>query len=110
MKDIIWQLCEIAEKTPVIKRMWIFGSRIKGTETQNSDLDLAIEVEWIEGQMLGVCSDPYSLWMACLPQFENEMQAICPWKLDLQQYIDSNKTSVIHTYLEDASKQIYEKN
>jgi len=109
MDDVLQQLTEIAIATPVIKRMWVFGSRYKGTHTDASDLDLAIEVEWVKGQMLGVCENSGALWAATLPKFEDAMIGVCPWELDLHQYADATDSPNIHQYLQDASAQIYEK-
>lgn len=35
---------KIASNTPVIKRMWVFGSRLKQSNKVNSDLDIASEL------------------------------------------------------------------
>lgn len=34
MDDVLKKLTEIAVDTPVIKRMWVFGSRYKGIHTE----------------------------------------------------------------------------
>lgn len=109
MQNTIEQFIEIAKQEPVIKRMWIFGSRHKGTDHPHSDLDLAVEVEWVNGQMLGVCEDSMSLWIAALPKFEGRLRDACPWELDLQQYAGIKDTPGIHKYLLEASRRIYEK-
>ncbi|MBM7072091.1 nucleotidyltransferase domain-containing protein [Shewanella sp. 202IG2-18] len=40
--DIIKQLKELAENNADIAVLWLYGSRAKGTEHENSDYDLAI--------------------------------------------------------------------
>ena len=109
MQNTIERFIEIAKQEPVIKRMWVFGSRYKGTGHPDSDLDLAVEVAWVNGQKLGICEDSMSLWVTALPKFEDRLRDACPWELDLQQYAGSEDTPSIHKYLLEASRHIYEK-
>jgi predicted nucleotidyltransferase len=109
INDQLTQLIEIAENTPVIKRLWVFGSRYKGTNSEDSDLDIAVEVEWVKGQMLGVCENSFSLWVVTSRKFEYLMKDAIPWNLDLQQYVNEAETPNIHQYLQDSSKLLYEK-
>ena len=109
MDEILLKLVEIAKETPVIKRIWVFGSRFKNTHNSNSDLDIAVEVEWVSGEQLGCCEDTFSLWCAASPKFEERMKAECPWTLDLQQYAGQKDTPKIHRYLEECSRLIYQK-
>lgn len=109
MDEQLIQLVKIAENTPVIKRIWVFGSRYKGTNRDDSDLDIAVEVEWVKGQMLGVCKDPFSLWIVASRKFEEPMKSVIPWTLDLQLYVDEIDTPNVHRYLQDSSTLLYEK-
>jgi predicted nucleotidyltransferase len=38
-------LIDYAETRPAVLRIWLFGSRIHGKPTENSDLDIAIELD-----------------------------------------------------------------
>lgn len=109
MQNTIEKLKSIAKTDPVIKKIWIFGSRYKGNCRVDSDLDLAVEVEWIEGQKLGVCENSAALWFVALPRFEKQFREVCCWQLDIQQYAGEIDTPAIHSYLLDASEMIYEK-
>lgn len=109
MDEVIKSLREVAQSSPVIRRMWIFGSRYKGTNTDDSDLDIAVEVEWVEGYKLGYCADAFSLWAAAAPHFEEELRQCSPWTMDLQQYAGSAGTPRIHRYLREGSVLLYEK-
>jgi hypothetical protein len=108
-QKIIQELIAIAKTVPMIKRMWLFGSRVKGTATDGSDLDLAVEIEWIPGLMLGACEDPFSLWCAVLPHFEKRMKDISPWPLDLQNLVDEKATPNVFAYIRENSQLVYEK-
>jgi hypothetical protein len=107
--DVLHQIVEIAKTVPMIKRIWFFGSRFKGTASCSSDLDLAIEVEWVSGKMLGTCEVAFSLWCAVTPYFEERMAEVCPWPLDLQNYVDEQVTPSVAEYIR-CSQLIYERN
>jgi predicted nucleotidyltransferase len=49
MEEELQRLILIGKRTPVIKKMWVFGSRHKNSNRRDSDLDIAVEVEWIKG-------------------------------------------------------------
>lgn len=108
MVEELQRLVYIAKVNPVIK-MWIFGSWYKKTNRPDSDLDIAVELEWVKDKMLGVCSNSSSLWSAAAPHFEDAMVSDCPWALDIQQYVSEIETPNIHVYLNEASCLIYEK-
>jgi hypothetical protein len=103
------RLQEIAASTPVIKRLWLFGSRYRMDHSPDSDLDIAVEVEWIAGQGLGACEDHFSLWCATEEKFRDAMTSGCPWVIDIQCYAGEEGTPNIHRYLQSGSKLIYEK-
>tara|TARA_R110002072_G_C7762336_1_gene518444 strand:- start:98 stop:445 length:348 start_codon:yes stop_codon:yes gene_type:complete len=103
------RLTDLCRSVPVIKRIWVFGSRHKKTHGPDSDLDIAIEVEWVSGELLGVCEDWFALWSAALPKFEKSFISGCPWPMDIQCYADAQSTPKIHEYLQEASNLIYEK-
>lgn len=109
LRNTIAKFVEIAREEKVIRRMWIFGSRHKGEEKPTSDLDLAVEVEWVKGQGLGVCEDSISLWTATSPKFKCKLRDACPWKLHLHQYAGEHDSPLIHCYLCEASELIYDK-
>ena len=109
LRNTIAKVVEIAREEKVIRRMWIFGSRHKGEEKPTSDLDLAVEVEWVKGQGLGVCEDVMSLWIVTSPTFKSKLCNACPWKLDLHQYAGEHNSPCIHRYLGEASALIYDK-
>ena len=109
MEDILDKIVAVATQTPVIKRIWVFGSRHKGTNGPGSDLDIAVEIEWLKGEKLGFCADSFSLWEAASHKFEDKFRQCSPWELDLQQYAGEESTPNIHRYLTSASRLIYEK-
>jgi len=103
------RLSELAESIPVTKRLWVFGSRCKNAHHPNSDLDIAVEVEWVQAQLLGACENHFALWCATLPKFEDAMTAGCPWPIDLQCYAPAVNTPCLHQYLQEASAMICKK-
>lgn len=109
MEEELDRLADIAKKNTIIKKMWVYGSRYKKTNRPDSDLDIAVEVEWVSGKMLGLCETTFSLWCAAEPNFKDEMASGCPWKLDLQLNAGEVETPNIHAYIKEASNQFYEK-
>ncbi|VAX08943.1 hypothetical protein MNBD_GAMMA26-2198 [hydrothermal vent metagenome] len=109
MDEVINDLISIAKRHPYINRMWLFGSRYKETHKTDSDLDLAVEVVFVKGCMLGCGEESLSLWCAASSRFKDELKNACPWELDLQGYAGEKDTPHIHKYLNDGSKLIYEK-
>lgn len=105
----IEKLVMVAKAVPMINRMWLFGSRLKGSATECSDLDLAVEVEWVPRMMFGVCDDSFSLWCAVLPYFEKQMKDVSPWPLDLQNLVDESVTPHVFAYVREDSQLVYEK-
>lgn len=71
-----------AKSVPVINRVWIFGSRARGTETPESDLDIAIEHGILPGD-----TDVFTTAIGESENWRRALQARVSLKLDLQSYI-----------------------
>jgi predicted nucleotidyltransferase len=54
MEKELQRLISIAKNTPFIKKMCVYCSRYKKTNTPDSDLYIAVEIEWVKGHVLGV--------------------------------------------------------
>jgi len=99
-------LLRIAQKYDYIKSVHLFGSRIRGNYSASSDLDAAIEVQWIKG--MGVISSTFDLWVQVKPEILREIQSLTTKvKFDLQCYVDESQTPIVHAGLSDASLRIY---
>ena len=92
-----------AANNPVVERIWIFGSRVRGTHEVDSDLDVAVQH--------GISPGDSSLFTTslCAPsEWQQHLQPSARLKLDLQSYIP-NETPTVEAGLRKSSKLIYER-
>ncbi|MFA5181085.1 MAG: nucleotidyltransferase domain-containing protein [Syntrophales bacterium] len=80
-------------------RIYLFGSRLKGTHRPDSDIDLAIE-------FLNSWHDTTLLWFDFHEQWQNELSELIGFKVDLQLYDLENDN--IRAYIKEKSIIIYE--
>jgi uncharacterized protein len=92
-----------AESLPIIKRVWLFESRVRGTEGPNSDLDIAVEHDSLRGD-----SDAFTTAICELGSWRTELQPRVSLTIDLQSYIPGI-TPTIEAGLNDSSQLIYQK-
>jgi uncharacterized protein len=96
-----------AGQKPLIKRIFIFGSRVRGDHHNDSDLDVAIELDPAEYQ----CSDEsggLATWMFETDEWKGEIQALIPYEIHLHQF-SGDQTPTIRDGLKRSSKLIYAK-
>jgi predicted nucleotidyltransferase len=89
-----------ASKHSDIKRIWVFGSRLKGTQRADSDLDVAIEIDPIETD-----EETQLVWMDKNKVWLSELQALSPFRVQLEMY----GTPELDQYLACCSMLIYER-
>lgn len=92
-----------AESLPIIKRVWLFGSRVRGTEKPDSDLDIAVEHDSLPGD-----SDAFTTAISEVDNWHAQLQPYVSFTIDLQSYIPGI-TPTIEAGLNDSSQLIYEK-
>lgn len=95
-----------AESQSIVKRVHLFGSRVRGTHTCKSDLDVAVELI-IEPSDSG----PHTTWIANAEGLRSSISSYVPSTVavDLQWYGGPIETPVIHKGLEAGSRLIYER-
>ena len=88
-----------AEGKPQIFRIHFFGSRIKGTNRPESDLDIALAIKpHINGSLLWF--EFHEIWL-------NELNAIIPFDVQLE-LDEGDKSPTIQSGLNEASHLVYE--
>lgn len=95
-------LASWAARNPAIRRVVLFGSRVKRTHRADSDLDIAIELE--------PCEDPNATlanWMHLSTGWTVEVSEVVPFKVDLQWLDTFGTTKVIERAIEEASETVY---
>jgi len=71
------RLVRWAQGKPEISELWLFGSRVRGDFREDSDLDVAVVmVGGDEGDRLGN-------WICLSDEWETELNALIPVKVDL---------------------------
>lgn len=85
-----------------IKAVYFFGSRVRGDNHVNSDLDIAVEL---------VFRDPDTAlghWTAHNESWKSEIESMLPWKIDFEWY-HSSATKIIQQGIDRSSIHVYEK-
>lgn len=97
---ILDSVSEWARSHPRMRRVWFFGSRVKGTHHPGSDIDVAIEIDRISD------GDPErdAFWIDTVPIWRKELGSRLPWKVQIEMYADR-----IVEYVESGSLLVYER-
>ncbi|HEC58175.1 hypothetical protein LCGC14_0484130 [marine sediment metagenome] len=93
---------EWARKKPEIKNVQFFGSRVKGANREDSDLDVAIEL--IQG--LDECGG-LSAWMRNSDKWSKELNELIPYEVQAE-WNDGENTDLINKGLLEACLLVYE--
>ena len=105
LHELIPVIQQWAGSQSYIKRVWVFGSRLKGTHKPDSDLDIAVEVQWVDG--IGERGNDFSVWFAAKELIGDSLHALVPMDVDLQWYGGRTATDKMHKYLNESSMVIY---
>ena len=92
-----------AENHPLVKKAYFYGSRFKGNYGENSDIDIAIELNLGHND-----KKPMDTWFGESADMKTELQSVLRYQLDLQWYVNESETPDMHAYLNEASIVIYE--
>ena len=98
--ELIPLIAHWAYSKQAIRRLWFYGSRVRGTQHPDSDLDVAIEIDHISTE-----AETQLHWMDEKAQWLAELQALSPFKVHLEMYGTPN----VNAYLEDCSRLVYER-
>jgi len=99
---VIPQLREWAEQKSFVRRLWVFGSRARGTQSHDSDLDVALEINPV-----GNDDTPLTSWVAESSNWKSEIQEITILSIDLQLY--GTEAPKIVQYVSCCSILVYER-
>ena len=105
--DITDSLRNWARSEPLVGRLWIFGSRVRGDSTSESDLDVAIELDMSAAKG---CDDSGGLatWMLERKGWQKELSRVTRLSVDLQHF-DGVNTPTVQRALAEASIDVYTK-
>ncbi|WP_212734613.1 nucleotidyltransferase family protein [Pseudomonas asiatica] len=92
-----------AKSEPLVRKASLFGSRVRGTNSPDSDLDVAVEIATLEGD-----SCPFTTWTAEAQRLKASIAGIVPVIIDLDWYGGEEETPRIHQALQQSSVLVYD--
>ena len=95
---------EWAIQRSFIRRIYFFGSRVKGVHRPDSDLDVAIEFDPVDTD-----EDCLTTWTSDAQEWQNQLEPLTPYKLHLEWHDPGGGTPTISSGLVDSSILIYER-
>lgn len=96
-----------ATQKPLVSRLWLFGSRVRGDHRPDSDVDVAIELDMSAAKGVDE-SGGMATWAFDTKPWKPELEGLFSLVVDLQRY-KARKTNVIQTGLDQSSILVYEK-
>lgn len=93
-----------AEATPKVRRVWVFGSRAKGTHQPDSDIDIAVELEPVADS-----EETITRWIANSALWRSQLQSRIVERVDLEWFDPDGSTPTIAAGLNEAKVLIYER-
>jgi predicted nucleotidyltransferase len=94
-----------AADQPLVLRVWLFGSRVRGTSRVDSDIDVAVEIRCQPGD-----SSPFTTFVFESAALRASLKARLSIEVDLEWYGGQVETPTIHAGLQRSSVLIYEAN
>ncbi|MGF6971209.1 putative nucleotidyltransferase [Paraburkholderia sp. WC7.3g] len=100
--DAMRALRSWAETQPHVRRLWVFGSRLKGTHHVVSDLDVAMEIDAV-----GYDESAAVTWVAHHLEWERTLTPLTGYKVDLNEFDSSNRMSNVVSYISCCAALVY---
>jgi predicted nucleotidyltransferase len=107
LDEIAQVLSGWATSNPLVSKIWLFGSRVRGTCHSESDIDVAVELDLAFSRGVDE-SGGLATWMHDTHSWQDEIQALVPYKLDLHRY-GGIETPTISKALQRSSILVYDK-
>jgi predicted nucleotidyltransferase len=92
---------------PLVSRLWLFGSRVRGDHRPDSDVDVAIELDMSAAKGVDE-SGGIATWAFDTTPWKPELEGLLSLVVDLQRY-KVGETNVIQAGLDRSSILVYEK-
>ncbi|MBN3826033.1 nucleotidyltransferase domain-containing protein [Burkholderia sp. Ac-20384] len=87
----------------MIRKVWLFGSRVCGTERPDSDIDIAVEIERLAGD-----SCKWRVFVFERQRLNAAIEALLPMPVQLEWYGGPTETPTIEAGLRDNSILVYQ--
>lgn len=89
MEQIVASLREWATGKRLISHVYIFGSRVKGTFKPDSDIDIAIKIQFEDADTA------FAHWVASSNIWQTELSAIIAFPVDLQWFHSAATPTIV---------------
>jgi predicted nucleotidyltransferase len=86
-----------AAETPLVKRLWLFGSRVRGEHREDSDVDVAIELDMTAVKGVDE-SAGMATWAFDTMTWKPELELLLSRVVDLQRY-KAGETNILQAGL-----------
>ena len=96
-------VAEWAESESLVTKAYIYGSRAKGNYREDSDLDVAVEIEKQHGD-----TNVLTTWICEGGGLEKRLSAILPFKVQLEN-IEGAETPIVSSGVKSSSILVYER-
>ena len=96
-----------ARGKPLVKRVYMFGSRVRGDHRPASDIDIAVELDPDVFQGVDE-SGGLATWMFETKGWKEELEKLVPLKVQLERY-HPDQTPTVGKGLARSSQLVYEK-
>jgi predicted nucleotidyltransferase len=107
MSQIAKAISTWAEGKPLVKHVYIFGSRVRGDHRHDSDIDVAVELD--PDAFRGIDdSNGLATWMFETKGWKDELEQFIPLKVQLERF-HPEQTPTIGKGLAQTSQLVYEK-
>ena len=93
-----------AASQPMVTRAYLYGSRVHGTLQDDSDLDIAIEIQPLPGD-----SSAFATWISEASALRRSLAPLLPMSADLEWYGGADATPTIERGLVAGSRLVYER-
>jgi len=90
LSEISKIIADWAASEPIVVRVYIFGSRARGDHHENSDLDIAIEIEKGADD-----SNVHETWIYECDRCEQSLAKLLPYRLQLELFDGENTPTVL---------------
>jgi predicted nucleotidyltransferase len=101
--DVQRTLADWAARNPKVRRVWVFGSRARGTHRPDSDIDIAVELEPVADS-----EETLLVWLANSEQWRSQLQDRISLPVDLEWFDPNGGTRDIRSALDQAKTLVYE--
>ena len=107
LAEMLALLTAWATEKPLVGRLWLFGSRVRGNHRSDSDVDVAIELDMSAAKGVDE-SGGMATWAFETKQWKPELEDLLSLIVDLQRY-KAGETNIIQAGLDQSSILVYEK-